>query len=79
MAKNTGKVREKSGNFVSPEKWEPWISISLDPMIIRLSPTGGIFDANITIIGNFVLKTKTRLKFNSNLCQLRRVIRKTRI
>ena len=22
--KNTGKVREKSGNFVSPEKWEPW-------------------------------------------------------
>ena len=24
MAKNTGKVRKKSGNFVSPEKWEPW-------------------------------------------------------
>ena len=24
MAKNTGKVWEKSGNFVSPEKWEPW-------------------------------------------------------
>ena len=23
MAKNTGKVREKSGNFVSTEKWEP--------------------------------------------------------
>ena len=23
MAKDTGKVREKSGNFVSPEKWEP--------------------------------------------------------
>ena len=23
MTKNTGKVREKSGNFVSPEKWEP--------------------------------------------------------
>ena len=23
MAKNTGKVREKSGNFVSMEKWEP--------------------------------------------------------
>ena len=23
MARNTGKVREKSGNFVSPEKWEP--------------------------------------------------------
>ena len=21
--KSTGKVREKSGNFVSPEKWEP--------------------------------------------------------
>ena len=26
MAKNTGKVREKSGNFVSPEKWEPCIN-----------------------------------------------------
>ena len=25
MAKNTGKVREKSGNFVSPEKWEPCV------------------------------------------------------
>ena len=25
MAKNTGKVREKSGNFVSPEKWESWL------------------------------------------------------
>ena len=24
MAKSTGKVREKSGNFVSPKKWEPW-------------------------------------------------------
>ena len=25
MVKNTGKVREKSGNFVSPEKWEPCV------------------------------------------------------
>ena len=23
MENNTGKVIEKSGNFVSPEKWEP--------------------------------------------------------
>ena len=23
IGKNTGKVREKSGNFVIPEKWEP--------------------------------------------------------
>ena len=23
IGKNTGKVREKPGNFVSPEKWEP--------------------------------------------------------
>ena len=23
IGKNTGKVREKSGNFASPEKWEP--------------------------------------------------------
>ena len=29
MAKNTGKVREKSGNFVSPEEWEPWTSKSI--------------------------------------------------
>ena len=28
MEKNTGKVREKSGNFVSPEKWEPWYNPS---------------------------------------------------
>ena len=28
MGKNTGKVREKSGNFVSPEKWEPCTVIS---------------------------------------------------
>ena len=27
IGKNTGKVREKSGNFVSPEKWEPCISV----------------------------------------------------
>ena len=35
MAKNTGKVREKSGNFVSPEKWEPWVK-SLGLGTIRL-------------------------------------------
>ena len=29
MVKNTGKVREKSGNFVSPEKWEPCL---LEPL-----------------------------------------------
>ena len=28
MEKNTGKVREKSGNFVSPEKWEPCENIN---------------------------------------------------
>ena len=27
LEKNTGKVWEKSGNFVSPEKWEPWLDI----------------------------------------------------
>ena len=39
MAKNTGKVREKSGNFVSPEKWEPceykhqiWNEFYTDPV-----------------------------------------------
>ena len=25
MEKDTGKVRGKSGNFVSPEMWEPWL------------------------------------------------------
>ena len=30
MEKNTGKVREKSGNFVIPEKWEPWEWIAWD-------------------------------------------------
>ena len=29
MAKNTGKVREKSGNFVSPEKWEPCLIVNV--------------------------------------------------
>ena len=29
MGKNTGKVREKSGNFVSPEKWEPWLELKV--------------------------------------------------
>ena len=37
MAKNTGKVREKSGNFVSPEKWEPCIRSHL---CIRWSSSG---------------------------------------
>ena len=32
MVKSTGKVREKSGNFVSPKKWEPCPSF-LDPPI----------------------------------------------
>ena len=27
MAKNTGKVRDKSGNIVNLEKWEPCIMI----------------------------------------------------
>ena len=35
MEKNTGKVREKSGNFVSPEKWEPWICRELEPEASR--------------------------------------------
>ena len=30
MAKNTGKVQEKSGNFVSPEKCEPWMKQQQD-------------------------------------------------
>ena len=39
MEKNTGKVREKSGNFVSPEKWEPCIKpCSQGTYLGRLSP-----------------------------------------
>ena len=30
IGKNTGKVREKSGNFVSPEKWEPCVVMHLN-------------------------------------------------
>ena len=37
MAKNTGKVREKSGNFVSPQKWEPWFSQSTDDLKLNLN------------------------------------------
>ena len=33
MEKNTGKVREKSGNFVSPEKWEPWQGVYPLPFV----------------------------------------------
>ena len=33
IRKNTGKVREKSGNFVSPEKWEPCKHIPLSSLI----------------------------------------------
>ena len=28
--KSQGKGREKSGNFVSPEKWEPWLYTYMD-------------------------------------------------
>ena len=30
MEKNIGKVREQSGNFVSPEKWELDLNYSLE-------------------------------------------------
>ena len=36
MKKNTGKVRERSGNFVSPEKWEPWLT-DADDLIMRMA------------------------------------------
>ena len=48
MAKNTGKVREKSGNFVSPEKWEPcqyylknvlWASFNTNCWLLRVGLT----------------------------------------
>ena len=34
MEKNTGKVREKSGIFVSPEKWEPWTVVKRDAVLL---------------------------------------------
>ena len=35
MEKNTGKVREKSGNFVIPEKWEPWLIYNVKHLTSR--------------------------------------------
>ena len=37
MAKNTGKVREKLGNFVSREKWEPCKILVVDTEKKKLS------------------------------------------
>ena len=37
MEKNTGKVREKSGNFVNPEKWEPWLKYGLRTHLITIA------------------------------------------
>ena len=42
--KNTGKVREKSGNFVSPEKWELCINIIVHINYFVLNK----FDTDIT-------------------------------
>ena len=42
MAKNTGKVREKSGNFVSPEKWEPCVTKEQFSDFLRLRIPGKI-------------------------------------
>ena len=36
MEKNTGKIREKSGNFVRGKKWEPW-SISMEKNNVKCS------------------------------------------
>ena len=44
MAKNTGKVREKSGNFVSPEKWEPWVRILLECILVNTIYFGKDFE-----------------------------------
>ena len=40
MAENTGKVREKSGNFVSPEKWEPWVCVVAPRGVCMVAPGG---------------------------------------
>ena len=37
MEKNTGKVREKSGIFVSPEKWEPCYQVASCCIKFRLT------------------------------------------
>ena len=39
MAKNTGQVREKLGNFVTPEPWhsiKPVNQVSMDPSVLRV-------------------------------------------
>ena len=43
MAKNTGKVREKSGNFVGPEKWEPWQVIVFKKIILDCNKSKSSF------------------------------------
>ena len=45
MEKNTGKVREKSGNFVIPEKWEPCITVDIT-YCFSLQQYGLVFISN---------------------------------
>ena len=35
-----GKILEKSGNFVSPEKWEPWFVLEASLASPSLDPVG---------------------------------------
>ena len=49
MAKNTGEVREKSGNFVSPEKWEPCRFLSYAEMGSR-DPSPSLCNVNMFCI-----------------------------
>ena len=54
MAKNTKKVREKSGNFVSPEKWEPcrcqYSGAGLGPQVNKFQQVSSD-DYQVTVVG----------------------------
>ena len=54
MEKSTGEVREKSGNFVSPKKWEPWIGGSKKISLRDLSVT---FHFKVSLHGTFFSPT----------------------
>ena len=60
MEKNTGKVREKSGNFVSPGKWEPWSTQGIYRYRIPDSVNGDLEKQGVE-----VAKIKTKIAKNS--------------
>ena len=46
IAKNTGKVREKSEKFVSPKKWEPCNSAHIPSLYTKVMSHSAAFEIN---------------------------------